>query len=301
MYFDLHSDILYDIVQKRLEGKKNIIKDYHLRSLITNQFCGGIWCYYTDPTKKLCPFEKAIHLILEEFATCADVIEIITSRKDFNTNKIWVVLGLEGLADVKDVDEFASLYQMGFRHAMLTWNEENHFATGIKGNPNRGLTVLGQELIKFMEEHRMIIDISHANDQTIADLFAATTLPLLASHGNLRFLYSHPRNLTLDQVNTIVKRRGLIGLTAVPYFLQSKKATTADLIVHLNYLLDMGFEDYVGFGFDFMDYLGDSNLSDLRGPQDVHHLAKKLEHLNDTTRQKITQDNAIAFIKNIIK
>ena len=41
---------------------------------------------------------------------------------------------------------------MGFRHAMVTWNEENKYATGAKADPNKGITEEGKRLFIFKIE-----------------------------------------------------------------------------------------------------------------------------------------------------
>ena len=42
-----------------------------------------------------------------------------------------VIFGLEGLRNLEKVEDIDKLYELGFRHAMLTWNEENKYATGV--------------------------------------------------------------------------------------------------------------------------------------------------------------------------
>lgn len=302
MFFDLHADILYDIVSKRLNHKHNIIKDDHLETQLNGNMIGGIWCYYTDLDNPLpCDFDQAIDLILEEMEQTSDYVQVIKSMNDYNPNKLNVVLGLEGMVDVRDLDHFNQIYTLGFRHAMLTWNEENHFATGVGGNPEYGLTELGKEVISFMEHQQMIIDVSHANRKSFADILEHTTSPLLASHSNVFDLHAHRRNLTHPQIKQLIERDGLIGLTAVSHFLKSPNLE--GLIHHINHYNQHELMNHVGFGFDFMYYLeGGKNLTDLITPLDSTTLIKKLESiltLDDI--KKITHQNALNFLKKILK
>ena len=50
------------------------------------------------------------------------------------------------------------MYDLGIRHASLTWNEENHLATGVAGPAERGLTDLGKEFLDFIEQDPYIIN-----------------------------------------------------------------------------------------------------------------------------------------------
>ncbi len=49
------------------------------------------------------------------------------------------MLGLEGLRNLKKWEDIEELYNLGFRHAMLTWNEDNKYATGVAGDKDSGL------------------------------------------------------------------------------------------------------------------------------------------------------------------
>lgn len=303
MFFDLHSDILYDIVLKRLDHKKNIIKDRHLPELLKGNFSGGIWCYYTDIDYPLCDIERAVDYILEELESCRDIIQIVRTKDDFHDYKLNVVLGFESLQPVDTIETFEQFARVGFRHAMLTWNEANHYGTGVDGPDHRGLTSLGKELIRYMEDHHMIIDVSHANRQTFYDIVDTTNVPLLASHSNLNRLRHHRRNLTDDQVTKIVERGGLVGLTSVPNFTKKDSATIHDLIHHLNDYRDKNWLDHVGFGFDFMHYIDGTNIPDLETPLDTPNLLKALqsEGYSEDAVNKISSQNAIQFIKKILQ
>jgi membrane dipeptidase len=300
MFFDLHTDILYDIVQKRLDQKKNIIKDHHLKELNDGGFMGGIWCYYTD-LEPLCEFNQALDFILEELETCKDVVNIVTSKDQFSNHKLNVVLGLESIKPIKDLNEFKQVYDLGFRHAMLTWNETNHFATGVSGDTNRGLTKEGEAIIDFMTNNGMILDVSHANLKTFWDIVKQTDSPLLASHSNRYRLTPHKRNLQDDQVNAIINTGGLIGLTAVtPFLTDEKKAYINDLMKHFNTYKEDQLLDHIGFGFDFMYYLDAKNLVDLKTPRDTVHLIQHFNTLTPQEIQKVSYENALKFIKMVI-
>ncbi len=302
MFFDLHSDILYDIVQKRIDHKKDIIKDFHVPQLIKGKIMGGIWTFYTDINHPLCEFNRAIDYILEEIEHSKDIIHIITKKEDIDENKINVVLGFESLQPVKTVIDFNTLYQLGFRHAMLTWNEENHFATGVLGNPNRGLTEEGIELIDYMNKHNMIIDVSHSNKRTFNDIIKYSTKPVIASHSNVYTLCQHPRNLIDTQIHQLLDKGGLMGLTAVKSFINPDEPTINQMINHLDYLKNRNYLNQVGFGFDFMDYLNGSNLQDLPKADATEHLVEGLYKRNYSKEEidKLSHQNALRMINELL-
>lgn len=302
MFFDLHSDILYDIVAKRLEHKKNIIKDYHLKQYHKGEIIGAIWTYYTDINNPLCEFDKAIDLILEELEANRDFINIIEHNNDFDFNKINVLLGFESLVPVKDVNHLDSLYDLGFRHAMLTWNEENKFATGIKGDSNRGLTEKGVEIIKFMNQKGMIIDISHANIITVDNILDISEKPIIASHSNVYTLCPHVRNLQDFQIDAIVEKGGLIGITAVKQFVNPENPTIKEMVKHIEYLRQKNYLNHIGLGFDFMDYFNINNLNDLNNAGEALKLLEAFDELlySELEVDQISFLNALNIINKLL-
>lgn len=139
----------------------------------------------------------------------------------------------------------------------LTWNEENLLATGVKGNPDRGLTEKGLDAVKLMEKLGIIIDVAHANDKTFWDIYENTTVPIINSHSNARALCNVPRNISDNQMKAIAKRGGLIGLNSFNEFihLDREKQDIKHLVNHLDHMVEIAGIDHVGFGFDFFHYL----------------------------------------------
>jgi len=302
MFFDMHTDILYDIANKKLANKKNIIKDFHLKQYHKGEIIGGIWTYYTDINQPLCEFDKAIDLIMEELESAKDVVNIIKNNNDFNFNKINVLLGFESLQPVKDVNHLQTLYNLGFRHAMLTWNEENKYATGVGGNPNRGLTEDGTYIIKFMNQNNMIIDISHANINTVDNILDISTKPVIASHSNVYSLCPHVRNLTDEQIDSIVKKGGVIGITAVKGFVNPHEPTVKEMVKHIEYLRQKKYINHIALGFDFMDYINGINLNDLRSACETKNLLDAFDELlySEIEIDQISFLNALNIINNLL-
>ena len=263
MIFDTHTDVLYDIVQKRLNGETGVVQSYHIPQMLEGSVTGGIWAYYTDVDHTLCEnFDTAIAYILSELEESEDV-HIVKTQDDWTDHKLNIVLGLEGLAHVRDLSHLETLYDQGFRHAMLTWNEQNHYATGVAGDKNSGLTPLGQDLVLKMKELGMVIDVSHANEKTFYDILAIYDGPIMASHSNVAAICPHRRNLTDDQIKAIAQTDGVIGVTAVPSFTNPDKPDIASLVDHIDYIKNLVGTRHIALGFDFMNYLedGDKNLN----------------------------------------
>ena len=192
-----------------------------------------------------------------------------------------VIYGLEGLRNVPTLEMFDELYNMGVRHAMLTWNEANHLATGVKGNPEHGLTPLGKKFIKYMNDHKTIIDVSHLNEKSFYDVLAEKPKILIASHSNAYALSDHPRNLKDDQLKALKEAGGLIGIVAARNFVSKdkEKQNIKGLVDQIDYIKEIMTIDNIMLGLDMMNFLSDfnnSNLDDLQSHADAPKIIDEL-------------------------
>lgn len=263
--YDSHSDIFDNLYTRTKEGVKDPFLEYHLEDLRKGHIVGGIWVVYSEND-----FD-----IIEAYETALKAYEPYKDEFD-------VILGLEGLRNVPNLDTFEKLYQMGIRHAMLTWNEANHLATGIKGNPNYGITSLGKKFIKYMNEHNMIVDVSHLNEKSFYDVLAEKPKILIASHSNAYALSDHPRNLKDEQLKALKEAGGMIGVVAARNFVSrnKEKQNIKGFVDQIEYIIEFMGIDNVMFGFDMMNFLDDfdnSNLDDLQSHADVLKVIEELK------------------------
>lgn len=307
MIFDTHTDILYNIVEKRLKNTRGIVEAYHIPEQLEGNITGGIWTYYTDINHLLCEdIDKAISYILEELEASDDV-QVVKSQDDWTDHKVNVILGFESLASIKDLDHLRKMYNHGFRHAMLTWNEKNHFATGIGTQDGTGLTDLGCQAISLMNELGMVIDVSHASIDTMFDILDITREPIIASHSNCYSVTPHRRNLSDEQIMAIAKVEGVIGITSVPDFTNPNEPTIKSMIDHVDYIKKMVGPRHIALGFDFMNYLADgnpqSNLNDCQSARDAYLVIEELmkRGYSSVEIDGITHVNAKRVINHILK
>jgi membrane dipeptidase len=266
MLIDIHGDIWTDVAIKRSSGERDIIKRYHLEKFKRGNMAGGTFIVWIDPphaeNRPKERFFEIIKYMCQEIWENQDILKVIYSSKDFyhavDEGKLAVILGMEGLSPLgEDPEGIYTLYQLGFRQISLTWNEQNAFATGTRGDVNRGLTELGKRAIRIMEELGIILDVSHANDKTFWDIYEVATKPIIASHSNARGLCPVPRNITDEQIKAIGESGGLVGINAFNEFIHvdRDKRNVDYLINHIEHIVDLIGIDHVAFGFDFFEYL----------------------------------------------
>ena len=289
--FDTHSDMLYDLDRKTKAGFKNRFEVTHVAQLKNSTIGGGIWTYYSPDEFDLIPaLENAIAQI--------DMKKLPNFK---------VVLGLEGLRNLKSVDDLDKIYDLGFRHAMVTWNEENKYATGAKSNPERGITEEGVKLYKKMEEKGMIIDLAHLNEKSFYEALKIVNKKIIYSHGCCKALCEHVRNLTDDQMRALKAVDGLFGLTLANNFVNKDKdkQDLEHFIDHVDYAKNIMGIDNLCFGFDFMDYLSEfpnCNIVDVPDAPHAHLIIEGLRRrgYSETDIKKICYDNFFKRYGNLV-
>jgi membrane dipeptidase len=137
------------------------------------------------------------------------------------TARIAVIASLEGADPLQgDVDNLALFHRAGVRLLTLAWHD-NAFCGSVFGGGNTGLTREGVELVSACEEQHVVVDVSHASDQTFADVCRVATRPFIASHSNCRSLCPAGRNLTDEMIRAIAERGGVVACTLAPEFLSA--------------------------------------------------------------------------------
>lgn len=269
MIFDGHGDILTDIERNAIKGI-DVFKNYHYPMYREAGIIGSIFVNYTNPNSPSqdSDFDRINKIALPHIKRISNV-HIVRDSNSFVLGKLNVVLGIEGAKPLKSLLDIQAMYNLGYRHLGLVWNERNQFGCGAKSIG--GLTPLGAKAITWCNQNGMIVDFAHMNYQTFVDSAKVTTKPILFSHGNVYNIAKHDRNLTDHQLELIKASNGVIGLSVIKSFLTcEKKATIDDLVKHILYIRTKFGIKYVGLGLDFCHYLDDLPQNDVEGLENIN-------------------------------
>lgn len=160
------------------------------------------------------------------------------------------LLGLEGTAALEgDPSAVDAFHERGVGYVALTWNERNAFASGVEGEG--GLTARGFELLRRLNDRKIMVDVSHANKETFWDVVTHSRRPVIASHSNAMAVHKHPRNLDDLQVWALAASGGVIGLNFHSPFVANRRASVSDLVAHVRHLRSVGGDEVLALGSDF--------------------------------------------------
>lgn len=241
-YFDLHCDTLYRATVDNSDFKN---PNYHISlnqipefSIYKQMF--AIWIpdeYWGEEATKL--FLNAMNKYKE--------LRLKNNLKN-------CYLAVENASMLNgDVRNLSLLVENNVKYVTLTWNDDNELGSGAMSVCDSGITPFGKDVVKFLNNNNIAVDVSHASDRLFFDVADVCKTPFIATHSNSRALADNKRNLTDEQFKIIRDNGGIVGLNFYKGFLNNnpEKACIDDIVRHAEYFLNMNGEDTVAIGADF--------------------------------------------------
>lgn len=167
--------------------------------------------------------------------------------------KIAAILAIEH-ADCteRSLNILRMLYELGVRSIGLTHNVSSWAADGcLEARDGVGLTQFGRDLILEMNRLGMLVDLAHVSPSAFFNALEITRKPVIFSHGNAKKLCDHARNLSDDQLKALAENHGVIGMSYVPFFVDTENPTLERLLDHIDHVVSVAGIDVVGLGSDF--------------------------------------------------
>ena len=218
----------------------------------------------------------AIHLTVNEVgnepgtwdktvATIAQLNQIIADNGDLlvRANSVTDILAAKssqrialyyGLQDTSligtELDRLALLKGLGVRIVQLTYNLRNLAGDGSLEPGNAGLSKLGHATIARIEKEKLLLDLSHGGQRTIAEAIAAATRPPIISHTGARALNDNPRNVGDAEMRACAEKGGVVGVYWMPFLVANGRPAGADLVAHMSHVRNVCGEDHVAIGTD---------------------------------------------------
>jgi membrane dipeptidase len=211
---------------------------------------------------------------------------------------IGYVLSLEGADSLTTIRHLERAWQAGLRAIGPA-----HYGPGIYANgtdATGGLTARGRELLEEMDRLGMILDVTHLCEDSFWEALDLFQGPLWASHSNCRALAPHPRQLSDQQLQALVRREAVIGSALdgwmmVPNWVRGKTTPQraglklARLLEHIDHICQLaGNAHHVGIGSDLDGAFGFEQT-----PLDFHTIAD-LRRLPDMLRGRGFSDDDVA-------
>lgn len=177
----------------------------------------------------------------------------------------------------------------------LTWNYANALSGSSKEQPERGLSTVGRDFVRKMEDLHILVDVSHLSEAGFWDVAEIASRPFIASHSNAKSVWNHTRNLTNEQITAIIENQGVIGLNFYEGFVGGSR--DLDMVrAHLDRILELGGAGNVALGGDWdgCDLIGDLPAIDSL-PLLYEHLL--LHGYEETVVQNLFYNNLMRVVR----
>ena len=162
---------------------------------------------------------RLIDMALMQLESNRATVELALTASDIQrinkAGKLAAILDLEGGFDLDgDLGVLRDLYRLGLRSAQLAaHNWMNNFADSCCSSPHKsqGLSEHGRAVVREMNRLGMVINVSHASDETISQALDISTDPIVATHHGLRSVNDIPRNMPDWLLRKLASKGGVIG------------------------------------------------------------------------------------------
>lgn len=213
---------------------------------------------------------KLLDLTLQQIDANAGRCALATTARDVRDLKQQgrraMLLGVEnGLCIGHDLDFIDTLKAMGVTYITLTHVYDNQICgSSSKSVRHHGLTPFGRLVIGRMNSLGMIIDLSHASQQTFDEVMALSTRPVVCSHSGVMACHRNDRNLTDNQLRALRDNGGVVQIVAYAPFLgkNRRRVSVEHLCNHIDHAVKVAGIDHVGIGTDFDGGGGIEGLGD---------------------------------------
>lgn len=228
---------------------------------------GAIWVITTNPLRSreerpgvfvanLRRLQGIFESVPEDFAVVRNVAEYRRAR---STGRHAAFIGIQG-GNALDRDPRALDLIPDDLVVRVTLVHLSTSAIGVTSAPygsrrGEGLSALGREYVRRLNEKRILVDLAHINRAGFFDALAASdpSQPVVVTHTGVAGVHRHWRNVDDEQLRAIAERGGTVGVMYhAPFLGDPWPGGRAETIVrHLAHIVDTVGEDFASLGSDW--------------------------------------------------
>jgi membrane dipeptidase len=203
---------------------------------------------YVEVVRNILWYEREIENNPQTLMRVRTVADIVQAKRSSRTG---IVYGFQdGVMFETDLSRLQDFHRLGVRVIQPTYNRRNLLGDGCLEPANAGLSKTGVEAVEQMNELGILVDLSHCGRKTAADAIRVSRRPVAFTHTGCAALADHPRNRTDAELRAVADKGGVSGIYFMPYLCEGRQPTSADIIRHLEHMIDVAGEDHVSIGTD---------------------------------------------------
>jgi membrane dipeptidase len=209
-----------------------------------------------------------------------------------------LVISMESADPIQSPGDLPAWKDAGVRIIGLAHYGPGRYAGGT--STELGLTALGKDLLREMQQLGMILDLTHFSDQAFWEALDLFEGEVLASHNNCRTLVPHQRQFDDRQIHAIIERGGAIGVALDNWMLRfgwvrggkdNGPVRLMDVVNHIDHICQLaGNSQHAAIGSDL-----DGGFGREQSPADLDTIAD-LQKIPDLLSGRGYRDEDIADI-----
>lgn len=231
---DTHGDIMSDQIRSGIDiGKRQPAGNFDLVRAKEGGLDVQIFSIWCDASGGFAMANRQIDSLNALAARHPDMFQLVKKASELKSvvksKRMAGMIGVEGGHMIESkIENLETLAGRGMTYMTLTWNNSTPWASSAYDETFRrdslkhvGLTDLGKQIVRRMNELGVIVDLSHVGEKSFYDAISTSTKPVMASHSSAYVFNSHQRNLKDDQIKAIANTGGVVFVNFYSGFLDS--------------------------------------------------------------------------------
>ncbi len=214
---------------------------------------------FSGPDRLATAFETAVRKIANAqriVTALSDDMVLVRTAADIErahaAGKHGIIVDFQNtIAFGDELNRINLFHGLGLRMVQLTYNLQNLVGDGCTEAYQGGLTYFGREVVRRLNELKILVDVSHCSEQVGWDAMKVSSAPVIVSHSTSKAVAQHDRGKTDELARAVANQGGYFGVVVVPGFIRDTPgATMQDVVRHIEHLVDVCGIDHVGIGTD---------------------------------------------------
>lgn len=199
------------------------------------------------------------HWIKANQQRCVLSTSVADIRMAKENGKVAVIIGPQDPSWMeRSLNHLDIFYDLGLRIMQLAYQRRGLLGDGCGERNDGGLSYLGLDTIRHMNELGVLIDLSHCGWRTTSEAIEASRAPVVFTHSHPYSLSPHIRNKNDDLIRALAEKGGVIGISnysPIAALAPGKRPTVLDLVAHIDYVVNLVGIEHVGLGLDIDEHL----------------------------------------------
>ena len=217
------------------------------------------------------------------YARRDDLMRVVGSEdieKGLRSGKPGVMFHLAGVGCFAETEDplrnLDLFYALGVRMSQMTYIQDNGLCCSYLQERDTGLTPLGKQVVRRMNELGVMVDLAHSGDRSSFDIMEASNAPVMLSHTGCRSVYDDStnrgyldkvfaqpyargatpprrpvsRNASDELIRAVAAQGGLIAVYSIDYMLGTGPESFHTWHRHLERAIGLAGIDHVAIGTD---------------------------------------------------